>query len=102
MNNDNFHVDGIGGFRFSSPMRGGGSALPRPRHIFADKVVCSNSAMSAARSISAVDILSGGSPMCVPSFLSKLSKVDYRKGTAQSATPRSTSCPEAKTKFDGL
>lgn len=101
MNNDNFHVDGIGGFRFSSPMRGG-SALPCPRHIFADKVVCSNSAMSAARSISAVDILSGGSPVYVPSFLSKLSKVDYRKGTAQSATPRSTSRPEAKTKFDGL
>ena len=101
MNNENFHVDGIGGIQIQlADARG--SALPCPRHIFADKVVCSNSAMGAARSISAVDILSGGSSMCVPSFLSKLSKVDYRKGTAQSATPRSASRPEAKTKFGGL
>ena len=101
MNNENFHVNGIGGIQIQlADARG--SSLPCPRHIFADKVVCLNSAMSAARSISAVDILSGGSPMCVPSFLSKLSRVDYRKGTAQSATPRSASRPEAKTKFDGL
>lgn len=101
MNNENFHVDGIGEIQIQlADARG--SALPCPRHIFADKVVCSNSAMRAARSISAVDILSGGSPMCAPFFLSKLSKVDYRKGTAQSATPRSASRPEAKTKFDGL
>ncbi len=48
MNNENFHVDGIGGIQIQlADARG--SALPCPRHSFADKVVCSNSAMSAAR-----------------------------------------------------
>ena len=79
-----------------------GSVFPRPRHIFTDTAVCSNNAMSTARSISAVDILSGGSPMCGAPFLSKLSKVGYREGIAQSATPRRASFPEAKTKIDGL
>lgn len=53
------------------------SVFPYPRHIFTDTAVCSNSAMSIARSISAVDILSDSSSMLGAPFLSKLNKVDY-------------------------